>query len=86
MMENIVLLVHCFLMFQSITGCKSLAVKDNNDGEKVHLVKEVLTIVSTCYRGILPSWVGAAVPWSAKCVLRVLKDSGRRVFFQGHSL
>lgn len=43
-MENTVLLVHCFLMFQSITGCKSLAVKDN-DREKVHLVKEVLTIV-----------------------------------------
>lgn len=45
MMENIVLLVHCFLMFQNITGCKSLAVRDNNDGEKAHLVKEVWTIV-----------------------------------------
>lgn len=27
-MENIVLVVHCFLMFQNITGCKSLAAKD----------------------------------------------------------
>lgn len=37
-MEDIVLLVCCFLMFQSITGCKSLA------GEAVHLVR-VLTVV-----------------------------------------
>lgn len=39
MMENIVLLI-----FQGVTGCRSLAVKDN-DGEKLHLVKEVLTVV-----------------------------------------
>lgn len=44
MMENIVLLVHSFLIFQGVTGCKSLVVKDN-DGEKVHLVKEVWTVV-----------------------------------------
>lgn len=85
MMENIVLLVHCFLMFQNITGSKSLAVKDNNDGERVHLVKEVLTVVYLVITCWLPSWFGAAVLWSGKCVLRILKDSGRRVFFQGHS-
>ena len=71
-------------MFQSITGCKSLAVQDN-DGEKVHLVKEVVTIIMG-YTCAFPSWFGAVVLWSGKCVLRILKDSGRGVLLQSQSL
>lgn len=62
MVENTVLVICYFLMFQSIVGCKSPAATDN-DGEKVHLVKEVLT---SAYHGTVTPflvWNCSAVEW-----------------------
>lgn len=81
MMENPVLQQVAEWIVQSITGCRSWAVKDGDHGEKVHLVKEVLTVVYPMMSRWLPSLFGATALRSGECELRILKDSGRGVVF-----
>lgn len=79
---NIVLLVHCLLIFQGVTGCTSLAVKDN-DGDKVHLVKEVdCSPMLTCFSCLV--WSCSDVE-GEECAQNAERQC-RGGVFQGHSL
>lgn len=72
MMENIVVLV-----FQGVTGCRSLAVKkrwrESAFGERS---LDCSPMITCCF----PSWLGAEVMWRGKSVLRTLKDRAEEGF------